>query len=200
MLICETSVSDRRTRPFYTSQKRIRSFKSVDFPLPLRAHDAHNAALREANGHVGENVLPAIGERDVLGLRAGERNIRLAGDFVRHWLLIQNVEHAVACGEGVLQRRAEIRQRHRGAEGGEQREDRDERAVERQFPALHQRLLSRPQRGVGAALFQKRVVRAVLDDIASVKHVNFSRRRDVRQAVRDEQHRLAPGEGVGSGP
>ena len=187
MLICETSVSDRRTRPFYTSQKRIRSFKSVDFPLPLRAHDAHNAALREANGHVGENVL-----------RAGERNIRLAGDFVHHWLLIQNVEHAVACGEGVLQRRAEIR--HRGAEGGEQRENRDERAVERQFPALHQRLQSRPQRGVGAALFQKRVVRAVLDDIASVKHVNFIRRRDVRQAVRDEQHRLAPGEGVGSGP
>ena len=72
-------------------------------------------------------------------------------------------------------------------------------AVERQFPALHQRLLSRPQRGVGAALFQKRVVRAVLDDIASVKHVNFIRRRDVRQAVRDEQHRLAPGEGVDLG-
>ena len=36
VLMLETSVPDRRTRPFCTSQKRIRSFKSVDFPLPLR--------------------------------------------------------------------------------------------------------------------------------------------------------------------
>ena len=34
------------------------------------------------------------------------------------------------------------------------------------------------------------------DDIAPVKHVDFIRRRDIGKAMRDEQHRLAPGEGV----
>ena len=53
-----------------------------------------------------------------------------------------------------------------------------------------QHLLGRPQRGVSAALLQQRLVRAVLNDIAALQHVNFIRRCDVRQTVRDQQHRL----------
>jgi len=75
----------------------------------------------------------------VLGLRAGKFDLFLSGDLDDHGFFIQNVEHAVACGKGVLQRRTEICQRNRGTERREQRKDRDERAVERQLPALYQR-------------------------------------------------------------
>ena len=75
----------------------------------------------------------------MLGLRAGELNFRLAGDLVDDGRFVQNIEHAVARGKGVLQRRTEICQRDRGAERREQRKDRDERPVERQLSALHQR-------------------------------------------------------------
>ena len=75
----------------------------------------------------------------MLGLRAGKFDLFLSGDLVDHGFFIQNVEYAVASGEGVLQRRTEICQRDRGAERREQRKGRNERPVERQLSALHQR-------------------------------------------------------------
>ena len=52
----------------------------------------------------------------MLGLRAGKFDLFLAGDLDDDGCFIQNVEHAVACGKGVLQRRAKVRKRNRGTE------------------------------------------------------------------------------------
>ena len=84
----------------------------------------------------------------MLGLRAGKFDLFLSGDLVDHGFFIQNVEYAVARGEGVLQRRTEICQRDRGAERREQCKGRDERAVERQLPALYQRHRGKQHRKV----------------------------------------------------
>ena len=70
--------------------------------------------------------------------RSGEGGFGFSGDLRHHRVLVQDIQHPVPGGEGILQSAAQRRQGHCRTEGGEQRQRGDQYAVKAHRPTAVQ--------------------------------------------------------------
>ena len=76
-----------------------------------------------------QNLAVAVAEGHAAGVGTAEHNVPAVGDLAHSGLLIENIQNAVARGEGALQPGAEIRQRDDRAEAAHECHNADERTV-----------------------------------------------------------------------
>ena len=87
------------------------------FAAAAASHNAGDAAFGDGKGQILEDGFLPVGESHMADLRAGEGNLFPAGHILHGRGFLQQIQHAVACRKGVLQRAAQIGQRHKAAPG-----------------------------------------------------------------------------------
>ena len=90
------------------------------FAAAAASHNAGDAAFGDGKGQILEDGFLPVGESHMADLRAGEGNLFPAGHILHGGGVLQQIQHAVARRKGVLQRAAQIGQRHHRAEGTHQ--------------------------------------------------------------------------------
>ena len=85
--------------------------------------------LRDVQADLLQNLAVAVAEGHAAGIRTAEHNVPAVRDLAHSGLLVENIQHAVARGEGALQPGAEVRQRDDRAEAAHERHNADERTV-----------------------------------------------------------------------
>ena len=93
------------------------------------AADADNLPLRAGDGEILQYGFPTVGEGHIFRRGTVEGNLLLAADFRGHRGFIQDVQHPIARGKGILQRRAQSGKGDHGAEGAHHGKGCDEAAL-----------------------------------------------------------------------
>ena len=104
--------------------------------------------LRDVQADLLQNLAVAVAEGHAACVGTAEHNVPAVGDLAHSGLLIENIQNAVARGEGALQPGAEIRQRDDRAEAAHECHNADERTVKPDGTCHEQAARQRQHTGV----------------------------------------------------